>query len=403
VPPADAVSVAFWVDVTAVAVAVNPALLVPAGTVIEEGTVTALSLLPRLTARPLLPAAAVSVTVQASVPAPVNEPLLHDSPFNTPGAVVPVPLRLTTAVAPVDALLLRVRAPVAAPAAAGSNLTCTVAVAPGFNVTGKLAPDMLKPVPVTTAALTVSGAVPDEVIVTVCAPDTVFTTTLPKLRLVVLSVSAGTSAISCTAQVFVLPPAVAVRVAVCVEETAEAAALNVTLVAPAATVAVDGTVSALLLLARFTVSPLLPAAAVSVTVQASVAAPVSDALVQDKPLSVPGAVVPVPLRPTTVLVPAAASLVIVNDPAIAPAVVGSNWTCRVAVPPGLSARGKLAPDMLKPAPFSAAVLIVRAAVPEEVRVSFCVADVVFTVTSPKLRLDALTVSAAEPEGGAGSS
>ena len=74
-PPAAAVSVAVCVVVTAAAVAVKPALDAPAGTVTLPGTVTALSLLDRLTARPPVPAAPVSVTVQASVPAPVIVPL----------------------------------------------------------------------------------------------------------------------------------------------------------------------------------------------------------------------------------------------------------------------------------------------------------------------------------------
>lgn len=61
---------AVWADVTADAVAVNVALLAPAGTVIDAGSVTEVSLLDRLTARPPLAAGALSETVQASVPAP---------------------------------------------------------------------------------------------------------------------------------------------------------------------------------------------------------------------------------------------------------------------------------------------------------------------------------------------
>lgn len=45
--------------------------------------------------------------------------------------------------------------------------------------------------------------------------------------------------------------------------------------------------------------------------------------------------------------------------------------------------------------------MVRATVPEEVSVSLCAAEVEFTVMSPKLRLDALRVRAADPEGGGG--
>jgi hypothetical protein len=77
----------------------------------------------------------------------------------------------------------------------------------------------------------------------------------------------------------------AVRVAVCAVLTAEAVAVKLALVAPEATTTEAGTFTAVLLLARVTANPLLPAAAVSVTVQASVPAPVSDPLPQVSPLS----------------------------------------------------------------------------------------------------------------------
>lgn len=73
VPPADAVSVAFCAVVMAEMVAVNPAVEEPAGTVTDPGTLTAALLLDRLTARPPFPAGVVSVTVQESLPAAVNE------------------------------------------------------------------------------------------------------------------------------------------------------------------------------------------------------------------------------------------------------------------------------------------------------------------------------------------
>ena len=78
---------AVWVVVIAETAAVKLALVAPAGTVMDEGTVTALLLLDRLTASPPLPAAAESVTVQASVPAPVMDPWLQDREL---GATVPV-------------------------------------------------------------------------------------------------------------------------------------------------------------------------------------------------------------------------------------------------------------------------------------------------------------------------
>lgn len=73
----------------------------------------------------------------------------------------------------------------------GSNCTSSAAVWPEASVTGKVAPDTAKPVPVTAAALTVTDPVPLDVKVTDCV-DAVFTATLPKATLVALMVSDGT-------------------------------------------------------------------------------------------------------------------------------------------------------------------------------------------------------------------
>ena len=88
--------------------AVNPALVAFAGTVTVLGTVTAELLLDRFTLSPPLGAAAVSVTVHASVPDPVMVPLLQYSALSAVGAAVPVPLRLITAVPLVEELLVMV-------------------------------------------------------------------------------------------------------------------------------------------------------------------------------------------------------------------------------------------------------------------------------------------------------
>jgi hypothetical protein len=115
------VTVAVCAVVTADAVAVNDAVVAPAATSTEDGTANASLLLARPTFRPPVSAGAVSVTTQASVPAPVIVPLAHVSPLSTPGAVVPVPLRLIAAVAPEDALLVSVSVPVCAPGVVGLN------------------------------------------------------------------------------------------------------------------------------------------------------------------------------------------------------------------------------------------------------------------------------------------
>jgi hypothetical protein len=105
-------------------VAVKLAVVDPAATVTEAGTVTAELLLARLTVKPLA-AATFSVTVHLSLPVLVIDPLLQLSPLNTG---TPVPLRLIKVGVPLEELLVRVNEPAAAPAVAGSNCTVSVAV-----------------------------------------------------------------------------------------------------------------------------------------------------------------------------------------------------------------------------------------------------------------------------------
>ena len=57
-------------------------------------------------------------------------------------------------------------------------------------MTGKVAPDIVKPVPVSVAELMVTGAVPVELNVT-GSVDAVFTVTLPNAKLAGLSVNCG--------------------------------------------------------------------------------------------------------------------------------------------------------------------------------------------------------------------
>ena len=71
--------------------------------------------------------------------------------------------------------------------------------------------------------------------------------------------------------------------------------------------------------------------------------------------------------------------------------VGSNRTLSVTVWPGFKVVGKVAPDIVNPAPLNAAELIVTGAVPIEVNVMGCV-EAVFTVTLPNVRLAELIVS-----------
>ena len=96
--PALAVSVTACADVTDDTVAVNPALVAFAGTINVAGTVTAALLLARLTVRPPLPAAAVNVTVQLSLPDSVIDALLQENALNVAGTAVPVAVELFTVI-----------------------------------------------------------------------------------------------------------------------------------------------------------------------------------------------------------------------------------------------------------------------------------------------------------------
>ena len=123
--PALAVSVTVVAVVTAFTVVVKLPLLAPPAKATLTGTVTAELLLDKLTKNPLLGAAVFRVTVHVSFPAPVIDPFEQFSPVNTG---TPVPVRLTALEVPVEELLVRVSAPVAGPAAVGSNCTVNVAV-----------------------------------------------------------------------------------------------------------------------------------------------------------------------------------------------------------------------------------------------------------------------------------
>jgi hypothetical protein len=148
---------------TAEVLAEKLALVAPAATVTEEGTVTADELLDRATTWPPVGAAAFSVTVQLSVAAVVSEAAVQLSLF---GIACPVPLRVIVEVVPVEELLVRVSFPLSAPAVVGLKPTVRVAVLPSASVSGNVAPEREKPVPLTESALTVTELVPEEVSVT---------------------------------------------------------------------------------------------------------------------------------------------------------------------------------------------------------------------------------------------
>jgi len=298
-PPALAVSVTLCDVLTELTVAVNPALVPPARTVMEAGTVTAELLLDRPTVNPPLAATVFNVAVQLSVPALVMEPLEQVSPASTG---TPVPLNAMEVVVPVDELLVRVSAPAAAPATVGSNCTVSVAVWLGFSVNGKLAPETENLAPATVSALIVTAAVPVDDRVSICVVAE-FTFTLPNGTVGALTPSVGTFDPSCKVKVCATVPALAVRVTLCAVPTELTVAVNPALACPAGTLIEAGTVTTELLLDRFTVKPPPGAAAFRVTVQVTVPAPVMVPLLQDSAFKAAGAAVPEPLRLITTETP----------------------------------------------------------------------------------------------------
>lgn len=303
-----------------------------------------------------------------------------------------MPVRLIAVELPVEELLVRVNLPETAPAVVGSNCTVSVATWPGVNVTGKVTPDIVNPVPVNAAALIVTDEVPVEVRVRDCV-DGMHSPTSPNAKLVVLTLSVDVDAegFNCRPKVLEMLPALAVNVTACAVVTDETVAVNEALVALAATATVAGTLTAALLLARLTLSPLLGAAAFSVTVHASVPDPVMDALLQESALNA-AVDTPVPLRLIAVVAPVDELLVRVNLPETAPAVVGSKRTVSVATCFAVSVTGKVTPDIVNPVPVRLAALMVTDAVPEEVRLRDCVAGTL-SATLPNAMLLALTLSA----------
>jgi hypothetical protein len=194
-------------------------------------------------------------------------------------------------------------------------------------VTGKVTPEIEKPLPETVAELMVTAEPPVEVKVSDCVVG-VLRFTLPKAMLVALMLRVAGAIFSCRAKVFVALPTLAVRVADCAVETAETVAEKLAVVAPAAMVTDEGTVTAVLLLARPTANPPLAAATLTVTVHASVPAPVSDEFEQE---SVESTGTPVPLKATVVEAPVEELLASVSWPVAGPAAVGSNCTVNVTV------------------------------------------------------------------------
>ena len=317
-------------------------------------------------------------------------------------AAVPVPLRATAAVPPVVESLLMLSCPVTAPVAVGANWTCSARVWFGFSVAGKVPPTIVKPAPVIAAELTVTADVPEEVSVT-DRVFAVFTVSLPKLRLEALTVNCG----------FAAAVPVPLRATAAVPPVVESLLmLSCPVTAPVA-VGANWTCSARLWFG-FSVAGKVPptivkpapviAAELTVTADVPEEVSVTDRVFAVFTVSLPklrlealtvncgfAAAVPVPLRATAAVPPVVESLLMLSCPVTAPVAVGANWTCSARVWFGLSVAGKVPPTIVKPAPVIAAELTVTGDVPEEVSVTDRV-FAVFTVSLPKLRLEALTVN-----------
>jgi len=293
------------------------------------------------------------------------------------------------AIVPIEQLLARATDPVAAPAVFGSNCRVRVEACPGLSVTGNETPEALNPVPVSVAAVTVTGALPLDEMLTDCVAG-VLRSTLPKATLVALSDSVGVAAFRLIEIVFEIPPEVAVRVTVCAVVTAVAVAVKPALDVPDAIVTEAGNVTALELLARVTAVALV-AAPLRLTVHASLPAPDNVELLQESPVSdgADAAACPVPLR---LMIAVAALLLMLIDPLAAPAVVGSKLIVRTALCPAFSVSGIPIPESANPVPVMDTEPMISWDVPEEVSVTVFVVGV-FRATVPNAALLLLSVSA----------
>lgn len=193
--PAEAFRVADCADATAETVAVKAALVALAGTTTVAGTAAAVLLLERLTTNPAVGAAALRVTEQADVPAPVKDAVLQEIVVRagSKGDETPAPLMLTAAVELVDELLVMVRIPVNELTWGAANCIFKVTAWPGARVRGATTPDAVNSDPAMEMPEMVTDAVPVDVRMTGSVADWP-TGRLPKARLLVLRLNISDAA-----------------------------------------------------------------------------------------------------------------------------------------------------------------------------------------------------------------
>jgi hypothetical protein len=131
-----------------------------------------------------------------------------------------MPLNPTVVVFPVEELLVMTRDPVTGPGAPVEKLTFSTVDCPGSSVTGNVAPETEKPVPVTVVAVTVTGRLPLEVSVR-GNDELLVSSTSPNDKSCALTVSVETAAVNCSAKLFDEPAKLAVNVTVCAVGTGE--------------------------------------------------------------------------------------------------------------------------------------------------------------------------------------
>jgi hypothetical protein len=360
-------------------------------------------------------AAELTVTGEVPVDVSVNDCVVAEFTVTLPklrlaalsvncgaNAAVPVPLKGTAAVLPVDELLLIVSCPLALPVAVGANCTCKVTDWVGLSVAGKLPPIIVKPLPASAAELTVTGEVPVDVSVNDCVVAE-FTVTSPKLRLAALSVNCGAKVavpVPLKGTAAVLPVDELLLIVSCPLALPVAMGANCTC---KVTDWVGLSVAGKLPPTIVKLAPLIPTE-LTVTGEVPVDVSVNDCVVAEFTVTLPklrlaaltancglGAAVLAPLKATTAMLPVDESLLIVRCPLAVPVVIGENCTCNVMDWAGFNVAGKLLPTIVKAAPVIVAELTVTGDVPVDVTVSDCVVAE-FTVTLPKLRLAALTAN-----------
>jgi len=252
VPPSDAVIVEVAFETTVKVETVNVAVVEPAATVTDAGTVAAEVLLDvSATVVPPVGAMLLKVTVPVELSPPVTEVGLRETPVKVGAVTVklavcdwPFNVAVTVAVAfAATALVATVNVPVVAPAA-------IVAVA-GTVAPALLEANVIERPPAGAALLIVRVPVEDT------PPATV-------VGLSATAVSVG--AVMDSAALELEPFDEAVMFAVAFAPTATVVTLKVPVVAPAAIVAVAGTVAAALSEARLTLSPPVGAALLIVIV-----------------------------------------------------------------------------------------------------------------------------------------